>query len=164
MRINTNQSANSKRNADVGSGQKKLLGVLLCFLLISKSGNAQLTTTEMVKAAKQRIENLTIEQAKLEFEKGNIVLIDIREADELKQGNIPGAVHTPRGMLEFHADSTLPYYNPVFKKDAHIILYCASSGRSALAVETLKTMGYKNVTHINGGFKAWKEAGYPVAQ
>jgi rhodanese-related sulfurtransferase len=123
---------------------------------------AQKTAMEMVKEAKQDIENLSQAKAQAELVNGHAILIDIREADELKSnGKIAGSVHAPRGMLEFYADSTLPYYNPAFDKNKRIILYCASSGRSALAVQTLRTMGYKNVAHIDGGFKAWKAAGLP---
>jgi rhodanese-related sulfurtransferase len=80
----------------------------------------------------------------------------------LKNGKIPGAVNAPRGMLEFYADSTLPYYRPEFDKHKRIILHCASGGRSALAVKTLKEMGYENIAHLDGGLKAWVEAGMDV--
>ncbi len=125
---------------------------------------AQKSAMDLVKDAKKDIENLSIQQAKDEIAKPDVVLVDIRESEELKQGIIPGAVHAPRGMLEFYADSTLPYHKPEFRKNKRIVLYCASSGRSALAVQTLKAMGYTNVAHIDGGFKAWKEAGLPVDQ
>lgn len=118
---------------------------------------------ELVKEAKQQIENLSPEQVKRELENGNVVLIDIRESEELKQnGKIAKAVHAPRGMLEFYADESLPYHKPEFDKNKRIILHCASGGRSALAAATLKTMGYNNVAHLDGGLKAWKDAGLPV--
>jgi rhodanese-related sulfurtransferase len=139
-------------------------GIVLCMLFLGQKAAAQKSAMDMVKEAKKEIQNLTPQQAKNEIEKGNIILIDIREADELKNGTIAGAVHAPRGMIEFYADSTLPYYNPVFQKEKRMILYCASSGRSALAAQTLKAMGYSNVAHIDGGLKAWKEAGLPVIQ
>lgn len=121
------------------------------------------TATDLVKEAKQQIENLTPEQVKEELENGNAILIDIRESEELKQnGKIENSVHAPRGMLEFYADTSLPYHKKEFEKDNRIILYCASGGRSALATTTLKQMGYKNIAHLEGGFKAWKEAGIPV--
>ncbi|WP_119081193.1 rhodanese-like domain-containing protein [Chitinophaga alhagiae] len=117
---------------------------------------------DLVKEAKQQIENLTPEQVKNEVSKG-ATLIDIRESEELQQsGKIPGAVHAPRGMLEFYADETLPYHKPEFDKRKKIILHCASGGRSALAAQTLKQMGYDNVAHLDGGIKAWKEAGEPT--
>ncbi len=121
------------------------------------------SATDLVREAKQRIENLTPEQVKEELDKGNVTLIDIRESDELKQnGRIPNSIHASRGMLEFYADSSLPYHKPEFNKDKRIILHCASGGRSALAVVTLKQMGYENVAHLDGGIKAWKENGMPV--
>ena len=94
---------------------------------------------------------------------GNVVLIDIRDGEELIQnGKIENSVLAPRGMLEFYADPTLPYHKPEFSKDKRLILHCASGGRSALAVRTLNQMGYSNVAHLDGGIKAWKEAGFPV--
>ena len=135
--------------------------ILIFFQSISL---AQKSATDLVKEAKKGIENLAPEEAKKEIEKGNVILIDLREAEELKQGKIAGAIHAPRGMLEFYADSSLPYYKPEFKKEKRLILYCASSGRSALAVQTLRNMGYKNVAHIDGGLKAWKAAGLPVSE
>lgn len=118
------------------------------------------TSTELVKEAKLEIENLSPLQVQEELSKGNAVLIDIRESEELAQnGKIAGAVHAPRGMLEFYADSSLPYHKPEFDKNNRIILQCASGGRSALATQTLKNMGYNNVAHLDGGLKAWKDAG-----
>lgn len=123
------------------------------------------TATDLVKEAKQQIENLTPAQVKEELDQGNSILIDIREKEELKQkGKIPNSFHEPRGMLEFYADSSLPYHKPEFDKGNRIILYCASGGRSALATKTLKQMGYENVGHLDGGFKAWKEAEMPVTE
>src|SRR5690349_23294291 len=109
---------------------------------------------DLIKEAKKDIENLSPLQVHDEITTGNVVLVDIREADEVKQGIIAGAIHAPRGMLEFYADATLPYYKPEFTKEKRIILYCASGGRSALATQALKTMGYKQVAHMDGGIKA----------
>lgn len=121
------------------------------------------SATDLVKEAKQQIENLSPDQVKEELSKGKATLIDIRESEELKQnGRIEGATHAPRGMLEFYADESLPYHRPEFDKNKRIILHCASGGRSALAAATLKSMGYTNVAHMDGGLKAWKESGKPV--
>jgi len=120
---------------------------------------------DLVKEAKQQIENLTPQQVNDQLKKGDSVLIDIRDGEELKQtGRIEGSVHASRGMLEFYADPSLPYHKPEFDKEKKIILHCASGGRSALAVKTLKEMGYENVAHLDGGIKAWKEAGLPVVE
>lgn len=121
------------------------------------------SAAELVKEAKEQIENLTPQQVSEELAKGDVVLIDIREAEELKQnGRIPGSVHASRGMLEFYADPALPYYRPEFDRYKRIILHCASGGRSALAVQTLKSMGFDNIAHLDGGIKVWKEAGFPT--
>ncbi|AKQ45463.1 sulfurtransferase [Rufibacter radiotolerans] len=123
----------------------------------------QKSATDLVKEAKQEIENLSPEQVSEELSKGDVTLIDLRESEELSQnGKIAGSVHAPRGMLEFHADPSQPYYKPVFDKNKRLILHCASGGRSALATATLKKMGFQNVAHLDGGFKAWKDAGKPV--
>ena len=121
------------------------------------------SAAQLVKEAKQEIENLNPLQVQQELLNGNTVLIDIRESEELTQnGKIESAVHAPRGMIEFYADPSLPYHKPEFDKSKRIILQCASGGRSALATQTLKKMGYTNVAHLDGGLKAWKEAGLPV--
>jgi rhodanese-related sulfurtransferase len=118
---------------------------------------------DLVKEAKNVIENLTPEQVKEELAKGNVTLIDIRESEELgPNGKIAGSTLAPRGMLEFYADSSLPYHKPEFDKSKRIILHCASGGRSALAAKTLKEMGFTNVAHLDGGIKAWKDAGMSV--
>ena len=123
------------------------------------------SATDLVKEAKKEIENLSPKQVAEELSTHNTTLIDIRETEELKQnGKIAGSTHAPRGMLEFYADNSLPYYKPEFDKTKRIILHCASGGRSALAVKTLKEMGYENVAHLDGGIKAWKEAGLPVTE
>jgi rhodanese-related sulfurtransferase len=144
--------------------------VILFMLLISPVLFAQVnpgskTAKELVAEAKSQIENLTPQQVQEELASGNVILIDVREADELKQnGRIEGAIHAPRGMLEFYADPAMPYYKPEFDKTKRIILHCASGGRSALAVTTLQEMGFTNVAHLDGGLKAWKEAGKPIVE
>lgn len=121
------------------------------------------SAADLVKEAKHQIENLSPAQVKEELDNGNVTLIDIREKEELNEnGKIAGAVHAPRGLLEFYADESHPYHKPEFDKSNRLILHCASGGRSALAGSTLKQMGYSNVAHLDGGFKAWKDAGMPV--
>lgn len=119
---------------------------------------------DLVREAKAEIENLSPEDVKAELDSGEATLIDIREADEIEsKGKIPGSVHAPRGMLEWYADeSSLMYHKPEFDKDKRLILHCAGGGRSALAAKTLKEMGYKNVAHLDGGIRAWKDEGLPT--
>lgn len=108
------------------------------------------------------MQNLTAAQVADELKRG-AVLIDLRESEERKRdGTIPGAFHAPRGMLEFYADPTSPYHRDEFIPEQRVILHCASGGRSALAADTLQQMGYWDVAHLDGGFKAWKEHGQPI--
>ena len=121
------------------------------------------TAADMVREAKQRVENLTVEQVAAELERGDVILVDLREREERRErGGIPAAVSAPRGMLEFWADPTSPYHRSGFDPARRIILHCASGGRSALAADTLRLMGYAKVAHLDGGFTAWKEAGRAV--
>ena len=123
------------------------------------------TAAELVAEAKQRVENLSVDQTAAELETGDAVLVDLREPEERAQnGTIPGAVHAPRGMLEFYADPSSTYHKPEFDPSRRVILHCASGGRSALGADTLRQMGYTNVAHLDGGFKAWKESGRPTEQ
>jgi rhodanese-related sulfurtransferase len=121
------------------------------------------TAAEMVSEAKQRIENLTVDDVAAELESGDAVVVDLREPAELAAtGKIPGSVHVPRGMLEFHADPSSPYHLAQLDPSKRVILHCAAGGRSALAAATLKDMGYERAAHLDGGFTAWKEAGRPT--
>jgi rhodanese-related sulfurtransferase len=88
----------------------------------------------------------------------SVVFVDIRDAPELEQnGKIPGALHVSCGMLEFVVDPESPYHNPVFASSKKFLIYCASGGRSALAVQRLQEMALSPVGHMAGGIKAWKE-------
>lgn len=121
------------------------------------------TAAEMVAEAKQRVENLTVDEAARELEAGDALLVDVREpAERAANGSIEGAVEAPRGMLEFWADPTSAYHRDEFEPGRRIILHCASGGRSALAAATLEDLGYERVAHMDGGLNAWKEAGKPV--
>ena len=118
---------------------------------------------EMVAAAKAGVENLTPAELASEIERGDVLLVDLREPDETTDGVIPGAVMSPRGMLEFHADPATPYHLDGFEHDRRVILYCAAGSRSALAAATLQQLGYRDVAHLDGGFTAWRQAGCAVA-
>lgn len=120
------------------------------------------TAAELVAEAKQRIQNLTVEEAAKEIQEGAL-LVDIREPEERQHnGRIPKSVAAPRGMLEFWADPTSPYHREEFNPERRIILHCATGGRSALAADTLQQMGYTNVAHMDGGINAWVESGREI--
>ncbi len=118
---------------------------------------------ELVAEANAEIETWSVAQALAGHGDPELVFVDIRDIRELwRDGLISGAVHAPRGMLEFWVDPESPYHKEVFASGKRFVLYCAAGMRSALAARTLKEMGLAPVCHIEGGFAAWSEAGGPV--
>ena len=119
----------------------------------------------LMDSAMEKIETLALDQAQKLLQDSNVVFVDIRDIRELeREGMIPGALHAPRGMLEFWVDPESPYYKPIFGEGKRLVLYCASAWRSALATKTLQDMGLPHVCHLEGGFSAWKQANLPVAE
>ena len=117
---------------------------------------------DLVEAANAVVPRISPAQAQEMIAKGNTLIVDVRDAPEVDQsGKIAGAVHVPRGMLEFRADPESPYHDQHFAKDKTVILYCASGGRSALSGQALKELGYAEVYNL-GAFKDWAESGGPV--
>ena len=119
----------------------------------------------LVEAAEKEIETISTEDAIKLQGRDDTVLVDIRDIRELQRdGKVPGAIHCPRGMLEFWIDPNGSYFKPVFGQDKKFVFFCAGGLRSALAAQTAQRMGLKPVAHIEGGFSAWKKAGGPVEQ
>lgn len=117
----------------------------------------------LLAAANAVVNSITVHDAIAYYGDEEVTFVDIRDtAEREKHGTIPGAVHIPRGNLEFAVDPDVSMHDPVFDSGDSLILYCASGGRSALATKTLLDMGIVNVAHIAGGFAAWREAGGPV--
>jgi len=118
---------------------------------------------DLVDQAKSQIDNLSPDELAGEMEAGDAVVVDIRDFRELYlKGKIPGAVHAPRGMLEFWIDPASEYYRDVFDPAKRYVLYCAGGGRSALAAKVMKDMGYLDVGHLEPGFGGWEGAGRDV--
>ena len=115
------------------------------------------TPHDLVSAAKKTVLEISIDKAPAVIALSD-VLIDVREAEEFQAGHLPGAIHMSRGMLEFKLAA-----NPQFQsRDLKITLYCKTSGRAALCAQSLKEMGYSNISSIAGGFDAWQAAGFHV--
>jgi molybdopterin/thiamine biosynthesis adenylyltransferase/rhodanese-related sulfurtransferase len=87
---------------------------------------------------------------------GGVTVVDVRESDEIAQGHLPGAKLVPRGYLESRIDGAVP------DRSSHVVLYCASGNRSALAAKTLADLGYEHVESMTGGITLWKDRGYKV--
>lgn len=119
---------------------------------------------QMVDEAKGRITSIKLEDAKARLGRDDVVFVDLRDVRELeREGMIPGAFHCPRGMLEFWLDPESPYHKDVFASGKEFVFYCNAAWRSALAADTAQEMGLPRVLDMDGGFTAWKNAGYPVA-
>jgi molybdopterin/thiamine biosynthesis adenylyltransferase/rhodanese-related sulfurtransferase len=109
------------------------------------------TPRELLNQAKEVITEVTGEQAEAEL--GRSVFLDVREPDEYEQGALPGAVHLPRGHLEFQVEGRVP------DKSARVVVYCAGGVRSAFAAKTMVDLGYTDVVSMIGGFNRWKDDG-----
>ena len=118
---------------------------------------------KLVESAKKQINNLEVGDAiKMHSNKTNL-FIDVRDIREIqKSGRIFGAKHVPRCMLEFWIDPNSPYHKEIFNQDKKYVFYCAAAGRSALAAKVAQDMGLNPVSHLEGGFAAWKKTGNPI--
>jgi len=120
---------------------------------------------QLVDEAKSRITTIGLEDAKARLGKPDVLFVDLRDVRELeREGQIPGAFHRPRGMLEFWIDPDSPYYKDVFAPGKQFVFYCNGAWRSALAADVAQQMGLPNVVEMDGGFTAWKNAGLPVEE
>lgn len=114
---------------------------------------------DMLAEANAVVESVSVPDLPYLQEDPNVVLVDVRETIEIERdGKIPGAVHAPRGLLEFQADPESPVYNTALNADQRLVLYCGTGGRSALAAKTLMDMGYPDVASLAGGYAAWRMA------
>jgi rhodanese-related sulfurtransferase len=121
------------------------------------------TAKALVDEAMAQVTTYTVEQARALHGHPGVQFVDVRDVRELeREGVVPGAIHAPRGMLEFWVDPESPYHRDVFAQEKEYVLFCALGWRSALATKTLMDMGLERVAHVEGGFTAWKEAGAPV--
>ena len=119
----------------------------------------------LIDHAMAQIETVSLEQAQMLLVDSDTIFVDIRDVRELERdGMIPNALNAPRGMLEFWVDPESPYYKPIFGEGKRLILYCGSAWRSALATEALQKMGVPSISHLEGGFSAWKKAALPVVE
>lgn len=112
---------------------------------------------DLVAEAKREVPLLQVKDVQEKIERGEaFTLIDVREADEFQAGRVPKSRNIPRGILEMEMERHF--------KDATqpVILYCAAGGRSAVAAQVLKNMGYENVSSMEGGFETWRRLGLPV--
>ena len=118
----------------------------------------------LVSEAMANIKTINADEAYLKFVNNNCNLIDIREINELNNnGKVEGASHIPRGMLEVYLDpNSHVIQSRQVDKNKELILFCAGGVRSALAVKSLKEMGYEKISHIDGGFAAMSNSSFKI--
>ena len=122
---------------------------------------------DFVTAARAQIKELSPTDLKQMLGgEAEILLVDVRESSEHEQGHIENAHLVPRGILEAAADQNYPKHLECLytARERPVVLYCATGGRSAMGVVTLKMMGFKDVYSLAGGFTRWQEEGCPVVQ
>jgi rhodanese-related sulfurtransferase len=111
----------------------------------------------LVNDAKKRVKEEDYRETKKRLDAGEkFILVDTREDSEWGRGHLPGAIHLGRGIIERDIEKTVP------DKNTQIVLYCGGGYRSALAADNLQKMGYKNVISMDGGWRGWTEAGFPI--
>lgn len=111
----------------------------------------------LVNDAKSRVQEESYRDTKKRLDAGEkFILVDTREDSEWARGHIPGAIHLGRGVIEREIEKTIP------DKNTRIVLYCGGGYRSALAADNLQKMGYRNVISMDGGWRGWTEAGFPI--
>ena len=115
------------------------------------------TYSDLIADIRKSIAVVSLEEIKRRLDaREPMVLVDVREKDEVKDGFIPGAIRVPRGFLEMQIEQKVP------DKSAPVVLYCAGGTRSALAARTLAELGYSHVESANPGFVRWKDLGFPM--
>jgi len=120
---------------------------------------------ELVAAANEEIKTYSQDEALAMLGQDDVVFVDIRDIRELKRdGMLEGAMHAPRGMLEFWVDPDSPYHKEIFQEDKTFVFYCASAWRSALATKAAQDVGLTQCGHLEGGFMGWKKSGKPTVE
>jgi rhodanese-related sulfurtransferase len=112
---------------------------------------------KIVADAKSRVRELTVDDVKAKLDRGEqFLLVDVREDSEWARDHLPGAIHLGKGVIERDVEQRVP------DTGAEIVLYCGGGFRSALAADNLQKMGYTNVWSMDGGYRGWKDKGYPM--
>jgi len=117
------------------------------------------TWKDFVTDAKSRIREISQQEFREWFDESkDMVILDVREANDHAHSRIEGAINIPRGVVELEIEDTVP------DKHKTIVAYCGGGGRSAMVADVLQQMGYDNVYSLQGGYKQWKEKPYPTLE
>lgn len=111
------------------------------------------TGHQLIEEAKKRVTEITASDVFQMRQRGeDFAIVDVREDREWNLGHLPGAVHVARGTLEGHIEGAVP-------RERKVVLYCARGNRSALAADTMREMGYRDVLSLADGIQSWVDAG-----
>ncbi len=114
---------------------------------------------KLVEDAKTRVREAGVHEVKKRLDAGEkLILVDVREESEWARGHLPGAIHLGKGIIERDIEQKVPDHA------APLVLYCGGGFRSALAADNLQKMGYTHVISMDGGWRGWTEANYPVVK
>ena len=120
------------------------------------------TSSSELEAANKIVPRIDVEIGIEKHKKGTSLFVDVRDGLEVKEtGTIQGAIHIPRGFIEFAADESTPFHNKALSKDQEIILVCGAGGMAALTGKTMMEMGYTNIKNV-GGIGDWIKAKGPL--
>jgi rhodanese-related sulfurtransferase len=132
---------------------------MLVFMISSSYAQGAKSVDDLKAEAAAVVNAINIDDARPLIGDDSVVFVDVREGDEIESsGKIDGAVHVPRGVLEFYIDPNSPMHMDIFSSGKKVIFYCATGGRSLLAAKAAKDMGVKDPVYLDGGFKAWSVA------
>ena len=123
------------------------------------------TPADMLIEARKTVPEISAEEAKTKLDRHEVdLIVDVREPKEWDGGHIPGALHAPRGMIEWYADPSYANHKAELAeaREKNVVIHCATGGRSLLAAQSLQRLGFKNVSSMAGGFKDWSAKGLPV--
>ena len=125
---------------------------------------ARTTVDELLAAARSRLDRVDPDQAAAAIQASDAVLIDIRSESQIAQdGVIPGALVIGRNVLEWRLDPTSSHTHPQAPEfDQQVIVFCDAGYASSFAAVSLQALGFARATDLDGGFKAWRDAGLPV--
>lgn len=128
-----------------------------CWKEIVMAGRHSPRFEQLVDAARINIRECTVDDVHRRIAAGeSLMLFDVREESEFAAGHLPGAKSLGKGIIERDIETLVP------NVDQEIVLYCGGGYRSVLAADNLQKMGYSNVISMDGGFRGWKEAKYPI--
>jgi rhodanese-related sulfurtransferase len=123
------------------------------------------TPADMLAEARKTVPEISAAEAKSKLDRREVdLIVDVREPKEWDSGHIPGALHAPRGMIEWYADPSYANHKAQLAeaREKNVVIHCATGGRSLLAAQSLQRLGFKNVSSMAGGFNDWSAKGLPV--